>query len=81
MRRKHKKGWFFLKEYAMYRGDKFIDIGTARELATKYNTTVKYIHWLAGSSVARERKNTRSLGKRYDYYTNRRRRGRLGGIK
>lgn len=35
------------KEYAMYKGDTFLDIGTAKELAKRHNLTVKTIWWLA----------------------------------
>ena len=28
-----------MREYALYRGDTFIDLGTARELAERNNTT------------------------------------------
>lgn len=37
------------KEYAVYKGEEFIDIGTAKELAERFNTTVKTIQWYAGS--------------------------------
>ena len=33
------------KQYAMYRGEEFIDIGTAEELAERHNTSVKHIYW------------------------------------
>ena len=45
-----------MKEYALYRGDTFVDIGTARELAEKHNTTMKVIHWLAHSNKAKEKR-------------------------
>ena len=44
-----------MREYALYRGDTFIDLGTARELAEKYNTTVKVIQWLATANKAKKR--------------------------
>lgn len=44
-----------MKEYAMYRGDKFIDLGTAKELAERHSTTIKTIWWYAGSRKARTR--------------------------
>ena len=31
------------KYFALYKGDKFIDLGTAKELAEKYNVTPKTI--------------------------------------
>ena len=36
-----------MKEYALYRGDTFIDLGTTKELAEKHNITPKTIRWLA----------------------------------
>lgn len=38
------------KQYALYKNDDFIDIGTSEELAKKINTTRAYILWLAGSN-------------------------------
>jgi hypothetical protein len=38
------------KEYALYRGDEFVDIGTAEFLANKYNTSANTIRWRAGSN-------------------------------
>lgn len=43
------------KEYALYKGDEFIDIGTVEELAEKLNTTVKTIRWYAGSRKWRDK--------------------------
>ena len=34
-----------MKEYALYKGDKFIDIGTAEYLANKLKVKVKSIHF------------------------------------
>ena len=49
------------KEYALYRGDKFIDIGTATELAKKYHmnrgTLYKAI-WGLRNHTIKENKNT-----------------------
>ena len=50
-----------MREYALYRGDTFIDLGTAKELAGKHNTTVKVIQWLAHSKKAEKaRENCRN---------------------
>ena len=38
-------------EYAMYKGDKFIDLGTIDYLAKKYHRTEKSIKYLALPSV------------------------------
>lgn len=43
---KHKK----VKEYAMYKGDEFIDVGTIRELAEKHNAKASTLQWYAGSN-------------------------------
>lgn len=40
----------YKKEYALYKGEEFIDLGTAEELAKKMNTTVNTILWYAGSN-------------------------------
>lgn len=36
------------KDYAVYRGEEFVDIGTAKELAKRLNTTPRTIQWYAG---------------------------------
>lgn len=33
-------------EYALYKGDEFVDLGTAEELAKRRNVTVTHIHYL-----------------------------------
>ena len=38
-------------EYALYKGDKFIDLGTIANLANKYHKTEKLIKYLALPSV------------------------------
>ena len=43
----------YWKEYALYKGDEFLDIGTADELSQKYDLTVKTLHWLATSTRAK----------------------------
>lgn len=35
------------KIFALYKGDKFIDIGTAKELAKRRNVTPKFIKYLS----------------------------------
>ena len=44
------------KEYALYRGEEFIDIGTAEDLDKKANTTVNTIQWYAGSNRWKNKK-------------------------
>lgn len=34
--------------YGLYRGDKFIDVGTAKEIAERQGLKPKTIRWLAG---------------------------------
>jgi hypothetical protein len=36
-----------LVEYAVYRGEEFIDIGTARELSKRLNVDLEYLYWCA----------------------------------
>ena len=38
------------KIYALYRGDKFIDVGTAKELAKRRGVTPAYIRYLSTPS-------------------------------
>ena len=45
------------KFYAIYKGDEFIDLGTAEELAIKMNTSKKTIQWYAGSNRWKNKKN------------------------
>lgn len=40
-----------MTEYAMYKGDRFIDLGTIAYLANKYHKTKKLIKYLALPSV------------------------------
>lgn len=46
MKRGRKVGHCFT-EYALYKGDEFLDIGTADALSEKWNISKKTIHWLA----------------------------------
>lgn len=50
----------YKKEYALYKGEEFIDLGTAEELAKKMNTTVNTILWYAGSNRWKNKKNGRN---------------------
>ena len=34
-------------EYVVYKGEEFIDIGTAKELADRLSMNLKYIYWTA----------------------------------
>ena len=50
-----------MKEYALYRGDKFIDIGTAKQLAEKHNTTTGTIWWCAKSNRWKNKQHNRGM--------------------
>lgn len=41
------------REYALYRGDEFLDIGTKQELSKKYGLPVATIEWLSTPSGSR----------------------------
>ena len=43
-------------EYALYKGDKFIDIGTTDYLANLIGVTRKTIKWLASPSALKRRR-------------------------
>lgn len=48
------------KTYAIYKGDEFIDLGTAEELAKRMNTSKNTIQWYAGSNRWKNKKNKRN---------------------
>ena len=48
-------------EYCVYRGEEFVDLGTATELAERFNTTKNYIQWCACCKKYKNRKHTRAL--------------------
>jgi len=43
------------REYALYKGDEFIDIGLARELSEKYGIKMDTIYWKAYCNNWKER--------------------------
>lgn len=47
------------KYFALYKGDKFIDLGTAKELAEKYNVTPKTIRYLSTPANRRRIEKTK----------------------
>lgn len=49
------------QEYALYKGDKFLDIGTAEELADKFNVKPATIKWYSMPT------NLRRIEKRKSY--------------
>lgn len=51
-----------LCEYAAYRGEEFLDIGTAKYLAEKYGYKLKTIYWFATCNrFKKHKKHSRSL--------------------
>lgn len=49
-----------MKEYAIYKGEELLAIGTAQECAEELGVTDKYIYWLAtptAKRIAEGRKN------------------------
>ena len=40
--------------YALYKGEEFIDVGTAEEIAERQGMTAKSVRWLAGSKAQKE---------------------------
>lgn len=50
--------------YALYHGDEFVDIGTARELAELEGTSPKSIQWAAAPSARKYGDRTGSHGGR-----------------
>lgn len=56
MSRKAKK---YFKQYALYKGEEFIDIGNAKELAERVGTTVNTILWYAGSNRYKSKEHKR----------------------
>lgn len=49
----------YVKQYALYKGEEFIDIGTAKELAEKIGSTVNTIFWYAGSNRYKSKEHKR----------------------
>lgn len=52
-------------QYAVYRGEEFLDIGKADELADRFDTTVKMIYWLANCN---RYKNSKHHAKSIEVY-------------
>ena len=47
------------KEYAVYKGEEFVDLGTAEELAERLGSTKKTILWYAGSNRHKQQPHNR----------------------
>jgi hypothetical protein len=54
-----KRGPSARSEYALYKGDEFIDIGTAEKLSAKYGFTPGTIRFYASASYMREERSKR----------------------
>ena len=54
-----------LVEYAAYRGEQFIDIGTAKELSTRLNVDLKYLYW---SATCRRFRKSKRHTRAYEFY-------------
>lgn len=53
-------------EYAMYKGEEFIDLGTAEELSKKYNIKRESIYYMA-KSVYRNLVKEKGKGNRLEF--------------
>lgn len=53
-------------EYALYKGDDFIDVGTAQELARKLKVTVDYIKWMTTPTAQKRNKGKRMTAIKID---------------
>ena len=45
------------KEYAIYKGDTFLDIGTLDELCVKFNKKRKNLQWIANARRGKEKEH------------------------
>lgn len=48
-------------EYAMYRGEEFLDVGTLPYLATKWHKSIDNLRWLSYPTAHRRAKSRRIL--------------------
>lgn len=48
-------------DYALYKGDEFLDIGSADYLSNKWGLTKKSLYWLATSTRAKNLKHDRGF--------------------
>ena len=69
-----KRGPSTCTEYALYKGDEFIDIGTAKQLSAEYGYTESTIRYYSCASYMRQERSKRpdaticvALGKEGDY--------------
>lgn len=48
-------------EYALYKGDNFLDIGTIKELSKRYNISVKTLRWYSTPCYKNKIKNKNNI--------------------
>ena len=48
-------------EYALYKGDNFLDIGTIKELSKRYNISVKTLRWYSTPCYKNKIKNKKNI--------------------
>lgn len=52
--------------FALYRGDEFIDVGTARELSEKHSISTQSIYWMATPANHKRDRGNRLLAIRLE---------------
>lgn len=48
-------------EYALYKGDNFLDIGTIKELSERYDISVKTLRWYSTPCYKNKIKNKKNI--------------------
>ena len=48
-------------EYALYKGDNFLDIGTIKELSKRYDISVKTLRWYSTPCYKNKIKNKKNI--------------------
>ena len=48
-------------EYALYKGDNFLDIGTIKDLSKRYNISVKTLRWYSTPCYKNKIKNKKNI--------------------
>ena len=56
-----RKSKAYYGDYAVYKGDELIIIGTAEECAERLNVNAKYIRWLSTPSVVKRHDSTNKM--------------------
>lgn len=54
------------QEYALYKGDRFICLGTAEEIAQKTNLTAKTIQWLSTPAYKKRVTSRKNYNENYN---------------